>query len=157
MPPLLLFDPKQLDLSGVGITKDQIYEVLPHRHEFSLLDGILYLDTETRRCIGFKDVRPDDWWTKGHIPGRPLLPGVLMIEAAAQLASYFTWVLLKDNRFWGFGGVDNVKFRAAVTPPARLYLIGVGTEVRRRRSVCKIQGLVDETMVFEATITGMPL
>jgi 3-hydroxyacyl-[acyl-carrier-protein] dehydratase len=157
MPPPLLFDPKQLDLSGVAITKEQIYEVLPHRYEFSLLDGISYLDAQTRRCVGFKDVRSDEWWTKGHIPGRPLLPGVLMIEAAAQLASYFTSFILKDNRFWGFGGVDQVKFRDAVTPPSRLYLIGVGTDIRPRRLVCQVQGLVDETMVFEATLTGMPV
>jgi 3-hydroxyacyl-[acyl-carrier-protein] dehydratase len=157
MPPPLLFDLSELDLSRVVVSKEQVYEVLPHRHEFALVDGILYLDNETRRFVGFKDAQPDDWWTRGHIPGRPLLPGVLMIEIGAQLASYFAQSYLGDDRFWGFAGVDGVKFRDAVTPPSRFYVLGIGLEIRRRRMVCQVQGVVDGTMVFEARITGMPV
>ncbi|MFQ6048258.1 MAG: 3-hydroxyacyl-ACP dehydratase FabZ family protein [Phycisphaerae bacterium] len=141
----------------MAVSKEQIYDVLPHRQEFALLDGVVMIDVQARRMVAFKDVRPQEWWTRGHIPGRPLLPGVLMIEAAAQMASYYTHVAMKDRRFWGFSGVDRVKFREAVSPPARLYLIGEAVELRRRRTVCQVQGLVQGRIVFEAKITGMPV
>ena len=61
MPPPLLFDLGQLDLDRIIITKEAIYKILPHRHEFALLDGIVYFDAETGRFVGRKDVRSDEW------------------------------------------------------------------------------------------------
>jgi len=107
--------------------------------------------------VGYKDVREDEFWVRGHIPGRPLLPGVLMIEAGAQLVSFCTHKILNINKFVGFGGVDEVKFRGTVIPPCRLVLVGKAIEVKPRRCVCYVQGFVDNTMVFEAKITGMPV
>ena len=80
-----------------------------------------------------------------------------MIETAAQLASYAAQASFKGDRFWGFGGVDAVKFRDAITPPARLYILGQALEMRPRRTVCQVQGIVEGRMAFEAKITGMPV
>ena len=157
MPASPLFDVADLDLSQVQISREQLYEVLPQRHEFMMLDGILHFDAEARRVVAFKDIRADDWWARAHLPGRPLFPGVLMIEAAAQMAAYCSHVLLATDRFLGFTGVDNVKFRGTVEPPCRLLLLGDAASVRPRRVICHAQGLVDDKMVFEGTITGMPL
>jgi 3-hydroxyacyl-[acyl-carrier-protein] dehydratase len=78
-----------------------------------------------------------------------------MIEAAAQMASYLTHRLLNARGFIGFAGVDKVKFRGVVTPPARYVIVGRGKQIKPRRTVCEMQGFVNNTMVFEGQITGM--
>ncbi|MFQ5807952.1 MAG: 3-hydroxyacyl-ACP dehydratase FabZ family protein [Phycisphaerae bacterium] len=157
MPPPLILDPSALDFSRLIADRDEILRVNPQRHEFALLDGIVHRDLEKGLFAGYHDVHEDAWWVRGHIPGRPLFPGVLMIEAAAQLASYVTHCTLKVKGFTGFAGVDKVKFRGTVTPPARFVVVGRGQRIKRRRTICETQGFVDNTMVFEAEITGMPV
>lgn len=157
MPPEPVIDLSTIDLDRVLVDREGIRKVNPQRYEMEQLDGILHVDTENSRVVGFKDVREDEFWVRGHIPGRPLLPGVLMIEAAAQLASYYTHIVLGVDRFIGFGGVDDVKFRGAVTPTCRMILAAKAIEIRSRRSICYVQGFVDSEMVFEAKITGMPV
>lgn len=157
MPPPVILDPSTLDFSRVIADREGIMSINPHRHEFALLDGIVHCDLESRIFAGYHDVRPDAWWVRGHVPGRPLFPGVLMIEAAAQLASYLTHRVLGVRGFIGFSGVDKVKFRGAVTPPARYVIVGRGKKVKRRRTLCETQGFVGNTMVFEGEITGMPI
>jgi len=157
MPPLPVIDLSAIDMTNLCADREEIRSVNPQRYEMEHLDGIVHIDTERAMIVGFKDVREDEFWVKGHIPGRPLFPGVLMIEAAAQLACFYTRKVLGSDRFIGFGGVDAVKFRGTVTPPCRLVLAGKALEVKPRRSVCYVQGYVDETMVFEAKITGMPV
>jgi 3-hydroxymyristoyl/3-hydroxydecanoyl-(acyl carrier protein) dehydratase len=78
-----------------------------------------------------------------------------MIEVAAQLSSYLAHRMLGDDRFIGLTGVDAVKFRGTVIPPARFVIVGQGLELRIRRIRCAVQGFVGGTMVFEAMITGM--
>jgi 3-hydroxyacyl-[acyl-carrier-protein] dehydratase len=92
----------------------------------------------------------------GHIPGRPLFPGVLMVEAAAQLASFVFLHRMPHVKFLGFSGLNDVKFRGQVVPGDRLILLDKGVEFRPRRIICEAQGLVNGTTVFEATIIGMP-
>jgi len=132
--PLINLD--TIDLDRVVVTREQIYERLPHRFEFMQLDAIIHVDLEQGLGVGLREVRDDEFWVRGHIPGRPLLPGVLMLESAAQMASYLSQELRPTGRFMGFGGVDGVKFRAAVSPPARIYLLEKLIEVRPRRTIC---------------------
>jgi 3-hydroxyacyl-[acyl-carrier-protein] dehydratase len=157
MPPPAIIDPSTLDCSHVLANREEIMRVNPHRHEFALLDAIILCDTERAILAGYHDVREDAFWVRGHIPGRPLFPGVLMIEAAAQLASFLTHCCFESQGFIGFAGVDKVKFRGTVTPPARYIVVGRGKRFQRRRTVCEVQGFVDNTMVFEGEITGMPV
>ena len=157
MPPPAILDPSTLDFSKVLITREQIRVANPQRFEFELLDGLVYADQAALTYAGFHDVKADDWWVRGHVPGRPLFPGVLMIEVAAQLASYVGRTLFSEIPFFGFGGVDEVKFRGAVIPPERFIIIGKCIEARRRRVICSTQGFVKDTMVFEGLITGLPV
>jgi len=150
-------DLNSIDLDKLIATREQIYERLPHRHEFMQLDGIVHLDRELKIGVGLRIVREDEFWVKGHIPGRPLMPGVLMIESAAQLASYLTVELQPMDEFLGFGGVDAVKFRGIVQPPCRMYIIMKLVELRRRRTIADAQGIVEGKLVFEGRITGMPV
>ncbi|MEK7756493.1 MAG: 3-hydroxyacyl-ACP dehydratase FabZ family protein, partial [Planctomycetota bacterium] len=128
----------------------------PQRFEFRLLDGVCMVDLERQRIVAYADIRSEDWWVRGHVPNRPLLPGVLMLEMAAQ-ASAVLAKLRGCDAFIGFGGVDNCKFRETVVPPARLFIIGVGVDFRPRRIVSDTQGVMDGKLVFEARITGLTI
>ncbi|MCH7477741.1 MAG: beta-hydroxyacyl-ACP dehydratase, partial [SAR324 cluster bacterium] len=87
MPPPLLIDLDRVDPAQVVLTKAEIYERLPQRYEFQVLGGVCLLDREHKQIAAFADVAADDWWARGHLPGRPLLPGVLMLEMAGLVAS----------------------------------------------------------------------
>ena len=157
MPPALLFDLTQIDLDSKPLfDREAICKVNPQRFEMQQLDGILWCDKQEGHILGYKDVTPAEFWVRGHIPGRPLMPGVVQIEAAAQLLSFFVTKIYQETGFVGFGGIDRAKFRATVEPGCRLYLLGHITEARRgRKYVCDVQGVVDQTLVFEATISGL--
>ena len=157
MPPQMIVDVKAIDQSKVQISRAQIMQVNPHRFEFQQLDRIFFCDHERGVLAGFRDLKADEFWVRGHIPGRPVFPGVLIIECAAQLVSYYVMTGLKRPGFLGFGGVDGVKFRGQVKPGDRLIMVGKMVEIRpgARRCVGGVQGFVGEQMVFEGTITGM--
>ena len=154
MPPQFLFDISGIDLNQCIFGQNAIREMNPQRGDMEHLNGIVYAEPSLGRIIGYKDVRHDEFWVAGHIPGRPLFPGVLMVEAAAQLSSLYTRKYEGWKGFIGFGGVDAVKFRAPVVPGKRLYLLGKKLWSRHRRICSKVQGIVDGGLVFEAEITG---
>ena len=157
MPPPLLLDLEKIDLEQVIYDVDGIEKVNPHRYEMRMLDGIVHFDAEAGAAVGFKEITENEFWVRGHIPSRPLMPGVLMIEAAAQLASFCAIKITQEERFVGFGGIEDVKFRGQVVPTCRLYLLGKFTERRSRRFKFAAQGLVNGQLVFHATIIGMPI
>ena len=156
MPAQPLLDLASLDFDHPAVTLDGIRKVNPQRFEFEMLTAVLFIDETNKMMAAYKDLTADDFWVRGHIPGRPLMPGVLMIEAAAQMSSYYVTRALGGGKFVGFGGVDAVKFRGQVVPPCRFVLLGKMIEFRPRRAVCDAQGFVDGKMVFEGRITGMP-
>lgn len=153
MPPQLLFDLADIDLDRVILDQEAIRGINPHRGDMEHLNGINWFD-DHGRIVGYKDVRHDEFWVPGHIPGRPILPGVLMIEAAAQISSLYIHHVYKKTGFVGFGGVESCKFRLPVTPGCRLYLMVQQSEARHRRFTSQAQGLVNGQVVFETTIVG---
>ena len=153
MAPTFLFDLSSIDLNRPVHSLEQIRSVLPQRHEMEMLSAIVYDDGTTG--VGYKDLTMDDFWVRGHIPGRPLLPGVLMIECGAQLCGYITMYRKPEMGFVGFAKCDEVRFRGTVVPPGRFYIIAQMVELNRRRAVAKCQGIYEGNLVFEATITGM--
>jgi 3-hydroxyacyl-[acyl-carrier-protein] dehydratase len=158
MPPEVHFDPARLDTSCVLLDREAIRRFNPQRFEMEQLDAIIYQDKENHVVAGYKDVRSDEFWVRGHMPGYPLLPGVLMCESAAQLCSYYTAAQgLMPGDFIGFGGLENVRFRAPVRPGDRLVLVGKATRLHRRQTIFNVQGFVGSTMVFHADILGVPL
>ena len=158
MPPEIHFDFHSLDLSKIVVDKEAIRRINPQRFEMEQLDAIVFQDTANHVIVGYKDVRDDEFWVRGHMPGYPLMPGVLMCEAAAQLCSYYTSVAgLLQGDFIGFGGLENVRFRGMVRPGDRFILVGKGTRLHRRQTIFNVQGFVGSTMVFEGDVIGVPM
>jgi len=119
------------------------------------LDGILWYNKEKFLILGYKDITENEFWVRGHIPGRPLMPGVIMVEAAAQLSSFFVKQICGAGGFIGFAGIDSARFRSGVEPGQRLYLLAHITRFRRKKYTCSVQGVVEDTMVFETVVSGM--
>lgn len=155
MPQEILIDLNTLDLNKPIVSMNDIRDAIPHRFEMEQLSGIVKFDPEQKIIVGYKDVSNTEFWVRGHIPGRPLMPGVLMLEAAAQLCTYYYKQTTKDDRFLGFGGIDKVKFRGKVVPGDKLILIAKNKELRSRRAIFDTQGVVNGNLVFEGVIIGM--
>ena len=158
MPPPLLFDLFEIDLKGKPIFDRQaVCKINPQRYEMQQLDGILWCDKNKAQILGYKDVTDKEFWVRGHIPGRPLMPGVIMVEAGAQLFSFFVKQFFDETSFLGLGGIESTKFRSTVEPGQRLYLLGHIIAIKSRKYTCNVQGVVDSNLAFETTITGMRL
>ena len=158
MPPAALVDPATIDTSRVLADGEAIRQGNPQRFEMEQLTAIVSFDREDNLIIGYKDVKADEFWVRGHMPGYPLMPGVLICEAAAQLSSYYCHLIkLTEGFFIGFGGMENVRFRGQVKPGDRLVLVSKATRVNRRQTIFETQGFVGTNMVFQARIIGVPL
>src|SRR5688572_17838741 len=154
MPPKYLFDISTVNLDAILFDQHQVREANPQRGDMEQLNGITWANPDAGQIIGFKDVRADEFWVPGHIPGRPLFPGVLMIESAAQLASFYTRTFVGWKGFIGFGGVEETKFRMQVQPGVRLYLLGQKLWERHHRIMCRVHGVVNGQLAFETAIVG---
>ena len=137
MPPVLLFDLSKIDLNAKPIyDKEAICKVNPQSYEMQQLDGIVWFDKEEQ-----------------------LMPGVIMVECAAQLLSFFIKQIFEEDGFIGFAGIDDTKFRSVVEPGQRLYLLGKIVKYKKKARTShvttNVQGIVDGKMVFETTVSGM--
>jgi 3-hydroxyacyl-[acyl-carrier-protein] dehydratase len=162
--PAPLADLSQLDLSRTVYTVADMQTVLRQRGTFSLIDGILHLAPERDDVVvGFREVRTNEWWAKDHIPGRPIFPGVLMVEASAQLGSFDFFKRHPEIplSFIAFTGIDATRFRATVEPPCRMLFVGRAQRSRVHGGKVmfsyQFQGLVDGKIVYEAEVSGMQL
>ena len=157
MPRPLLYDINSIDLARVQISGEAIRKVIPQRFEFEQLDSIAYFNPAEEIAIGVRALDKDEFWTRGHMPGRPVFPGVLMLEAAAQLCSFYTCSVEGTERVFGFGGADDVRFRRMLVPGDTLHLLAKPERISTRRSLFLTQGVVDGRLAFEASILGIAL
>ena len=153
----LVLDIHTLDLSNVAFGPRELDADLPQTGHMRQCDGVLWHNEDFTAGVGHKLVRDDEFWVPGHIPGRPLLPGVMMIEAAAQMASFLNTKSGRVKGFLGFTRCDDVSFRGQVVPGDRLLLLAKLLEWNRRRFVSHCQGVVGDKIVFDGKITGMVL
>ena len=131
---------------------DAIREILPHRYPFLLVDRIEELETE--RVVGIKNVTVNEPFFAGHFPDYPVMPGVLIIEAMAQVAGVLVLSGIPDrkNKLVLLAGVDGAKFRKPVRPGDQLRM--EMKVLRSRASMAKVSGIatVDGVVVAEAEI-----
>lgn len=154
--PPLLFDLSSIDLSARQFDRAAIAEVNPHRDAMALLDHIVWTSADFTRGVGFKRIRDDDFWSEGHFPGRPVFPGVLMVETAAQLGGFLNAKRPSSKqRTLVLTRVESVSFRTLVRPGHDLYLLCSEVRFTRRHFVSDIQGVADGRVAFAGRISGM--
>jgi 3-hydroxyacyl-[acyl-carrier-protein] dehydratase len=132
------------------IPVEDIQKLLPHRYPFSLVDRILeYIPGE--KAVGLKNITFNEPHFQGHIPNHPIMPGVLMVEAMAQVGGFIlTQMPGMENSFFAFAGIDNVRFRRPVVPGDQLIMtVELITVKRQRIAKMKGNGLVDGKMAVE--------
>lgn len=132
------------------LTIDQIKEIIPHRSPFLLVDRILELEAG-RRAVGIKNVTVNESFFQGHFPGYPVMPGVLIVEAMAQVGAV-ALLSLQENRgrLAFFAGLDNVRFRQQVRPGDTLVMEVEILSFRRNIGKGKAAAKVGEKTVCEA-------
>ena len=155
-----LVDLRELDLSRDVMPEAELRELIPHRHEFQLIDAVVHLVLERGLVVGRKTWADKPWWGPGHIPGRPLMPGVLLVEGSAQIAT----VLMKrlqgwgNDRFIGLAGLDEVRFRGQVDPGSTVYFVSaVGTTGSTRMARYPAQAFCNGKMVLDMLLLGVLL
>jgi UDP-3-O-[3-hydroxymyristoyl] N-acetylglucosamine deacetylase/3-hydroxyacyl-[acyl-carrier-protein] dehydratase len=138
------------------LTIDELMKVIPHRYPFLLVDRILEIE-ERKRIVGLKNVTINEPFFQGHFPGHPIMPGVLIIEAMAQVGGVLLMGAVDDyeSKVVYFMSLDNVKFRRPVRPGDQMRFELEITQIRG--SVCKMRGVarVDGDVVAEADMAAI--
>ncbi len=134
------------------LNSQEILEILPHRYPFMLVDRILECDDE-KRIVGLKNLTFNELFFQGHFPGQPVMPGVLQMEAMAQVAG----ILL--NRMFGgegkisyFAAIDNARFRRPVVPGDQLRMEIEIIKAKPRLSKVHAKAFVDDQLVSSADL-----
>jgi 3-hydroxyacyl-[acyl-carrier-protein] dehydratase len=159
MPKYDSFDLDCLDFSQPLADLEQIRAVNPQRFEMEMLTGILFIDPAKHLIVGYKDLTENDFWVRGHMPGYPILPGVMMCEAAAQLCCFYsvTQKVTDPGALMGLGGIEGARFHRPVRPGDRLVLTGTGLKVHRRLNKFEVAGYVGTEKAFETVVIGVPI
>ena len=155
----LLFDISTIDFDSPTADIETIRKYNPQRFEMEQLTAIVHEDVETGICVGYKDITADEFWVRGHMPNMPLMPGVVMLECAAQLCSFFVQRYdLMGAAMVGFGGLEDIRFRDPVVPGDRLVFICKLLKARPRRMIIsRFEGIVRGSVVVEGVIKGIPI
>lgn len=154
-PGGLLFDLSGIDLSARVRDRAHIELWNPHRGQMSLLDAIVWEHPTDCRGVAVKRVRPDEFWVEGHFPGKPMMPGVIMIEVGAQLACYLYISRKNEHSLVAFLRIEQAAFRSSVKPGDDFFVLCNAIKVGRRSFLCDIQGMVEGKVAFDARISGM--
>lgn len=134
------------------LQSQEIQEIIPHRYPFLMVDRIIELE-EGKRAVGIKNVSSNEPFFQGHFPGHPIMPGVLIMEALAQVGAV---LILKMPEYAGclalFAGLDDVKFKRQVIPGDQLRLEVELIKFRKTFGVAQGKAYVGEALVAEGTL-----
>ena len=154
-----MIDPERAAGAGAEIDLPRIMQMIPHRHPFLMIDKVVDV-VANERAIGVKNVSLQENYFRGHFPARPVMPGVLIIEAMAQTAAVLVVYTLgpeSEGKLVYFMSVDNARFRRPVFPGDRLDVHV--TKQRNRGNVWKFEGQakVGDNVMAEAVFAAMIL
>jgi UDP-3-O-[3-hydroxymyristoyl] N-acetylglucosamine deacetylase / 3-hydroxyacyl-[acyl-carrier-protein] dehydratase len=144
---------RALPPSEGGFDTDEVMQILPHRFPFLMVDRIISFESETK-CIGVKTVTINEPFFQGHFPGHPVMPGVMQVEAMAQVASILLFKLAKTtSRIGYFMSADDVKFRKPVFPGDTIFIHAELTKSRGERlAKAKCHCVVNDAVVSEGEL-----
>ena len=132
---------------------DEIERIIPHRYPFMLVDRIIEMEVG-KSAVGLKNVTANEWFFQGHFPGRKVMPGVLIVEALAQVAAI---ALLRGVEMAGktplFGGIEHMRFRKPVLPGDQLRLEFRLEKMRGPIGKGAVKATVDGKLAAEGTIS----
>ncbi|MGN6429565.1 MAG: 3-hydroxyacyl-ACP dehydratase FabZ [Gaiellaceae bacterium] len=138
---------------ALPLDRAAIEAILPHRDPFLLIDEVLELEPG-KRVVARKRVREDEWYLRGHFPGRPVMPGVLIVEAMAQTGAV---AVLSEEENRGrlalFAGIDDTRFKRIVEPGDELELECTLEQVRGPVGKGKARATVDGQLAARGTLT----
>jgi 3-hydroxyacyl-[acyl-carrier-protein] dehydratase len=154
-----MIDPACAAVRGTRIDLQRIMEMIPHRHPFLMIDEVVDA-VANQHATGIKRLSGEEYYFEGHFPARPVMPGVLIIEAMAQTAAVLVVHTLgpdSEGKLVYFMSVDNARFRRPVFPPTRLEIHV--TKQRNRGNVWKFEGLAKAggNVMAEAVFAAMIL
>jgi 3-hydroxyacyl-[acyl-carrier-protein] dehydratase len=139
--------------TALPLDRSAIEAILPHREPFLLIDEVLEL-VPGERVVARKTVREDEWYLQGHFPGRPVMPGVLIVEAMAQTGAV---AVLSEEENRGrialFAGIDDTRFKRIVEPGDELQLECTLEQVRGPIGKGKARATVDGELAARGTLT----
>jgi UDP-3-O-[3-hydroxymyristoyl] N-acetylglucosamine deacetylase / 3-hydroxyacyl-[acyl-carrier-protein] dehydratase len=144
---------RALPPSEGGFDTDEVMQILPHRFPFLMVDRIISFESETK-CVGVKTVTINEPFFQGHFPGHPVMPGVMQVEAMAQVASILLFKLAKTtSRIGYFMSADGVKFRKPVFPGDTIFIHAELTKSRGERlAKAKCHCVVNDAVVSEGEL-----
>jgi UDP-3-O-[3-hydroxymyristoyl] N-acetylglucosamine deacetylase/3-hydroxyacyl-[acyl-carrier-protein] dehydratase len=137
---------------GQALSIEEIMKILPHRYPFLLIDKILHIEPG-KKAVGVKNVTINDYFFKGHFPGRPVMPGVLIIEAMAQVGGVLMLASEENKgKLAYFMAADRVKFRKTVEPGDQLVIEVTVGRIKSRTGIVYTKAFVDSKLVAEAEL-----
>lgn len=133
--------------------KEELEAILPHRDPFLLIDEVIELEPG-KRAVARKTVRADEWYLAGHFPGRPIMPGVLMVEGLAQTGAIAVLTVEgNEGKMVLFGGIDDVRFKRLVEPGDTLEYVCEIEAVRGPVGKGKVKATVDGQLAVRGSLT----
>ena len=157
--PTLLVDPADYPLDKVLLDQEGCKGLIPQRFEFLQVTSVLASLTKEKIIVVHRHLDDDEFWIRGHIPGRPVLPGVLMVESMAQVAALQSRIQYDSDtdKFIGFGGVDRIRFRSMVVPGDDILIVGHMKKHDNNRGFLRWEGQImktDGALVADGEIVG---
>jgi 3-hydroxyacyl-[acyl-carrier-protein] dehydratase len=148
-----MFNPADYDIRRPLYDKAKIREHNAQRYEMEVLDGVLCYDREKEIIGGFYRLEEDSWWARGHFPDRPMLPGVLALEATGQLCSIYFHEHSAGLRM-GIAKIGEVRYLRPMLPPNVLYLGARLVQKKLKFAQFAFQGIIDGKVAFFGEFTG---
>lgn len=137
---------------GQELNTEEIMKILPHRYPFLLVDKIIHLD-KGKKAIGLKSVTMNEYFFQGHFPGKPIMPGVLIVEAMAQVGGVLMLACeVNSGKLAYFMAANNIKFRRTVVPGDQITMEVVAGKIRTKTGSVLAKAFVNDKVVAEAEL-----